>query len=146
MRGEVQGECEIVEKMYFNGLLDFVYVELMKDLQKGFVPKRCANCRRWFLQTPGATYSYCNEPAPGQGGKICREIGAAKSFKEKVDNNDIWKIHQRAYKKYFARVSSCNLSFLLLLHFLTGNYKISSGRFDRQSRRGRYAAHALMLF
>ena len=72
MRGEVQGECEIVEKMYFNGLLDFVYVELMKGLQKEFVPKRCANCRRWFLQTPGATYSYCNEPAPGQEGKTCR--------------------------------------------------------------------------
>ncbi len=110
MRGEVQGECEIVEKMYFNGLLDFVYVELMKGLQKGFVPKRCANCRRWFLQTPGATYSYCNEPAPGQGGKTCREIGAAKSFKEKVDNNDIWKVHQRAYKKYFARVSKGKMS------------------------------------
>lgn len=87
--------------MYFNGLLDFVYVELMKGLHKGFVPKRCANCRRWFLQTPGATYSYCNEPALGQGGKTCREIGAAKSFKEKVDNNDIWKVHQRAYKKIF---------------------------------------------
>ena len=110
MRGEVQGECEIVEKMYFNGLLDFVYVEMMKGLQKGFVPKRCANCRRWFLQTPGATYSYCNEPAPGQGGKTCREIGAAKSFKEKVDNNDIWKVHQRAYKKYFARVSKGKMS------------------------------------
>lgn len=110
MRGEVQGECEIVEKMYFNGLPDFVYVELMKGLQKGFVPKRCANCCRWFLQTPGATYSYCNEPAPGQGGKTCREIGAAKSFKEKVDNNDIWKAHQRAYKKYFARVSKGKMS------------------------------------
>ena len=80
MRGEVQGECEIVEKIYFNGLLDFAYVELMKGLQKGFVPKRC------------------NDPAPGQDGKTCREIGAAKSFKEKVDNNDIWKVHQRAYK------------------------------------------------
>ena len=30
--------------------------------------------------------------------KTCREIGAAKSFKEKVDNNDIWKVHQRSYK------------------------------------------------
>ena len=85
MRGEVQGECEIVEKMCFNGLLDFVYVELMKGLQKEFVPKRCANCRSWFLQTPGATYSYCNEPAPGQGGKTCREIGAAKSFKPEFE-------------------------------------------------------------
>ena len=45
-----------------------------------------------------------------RGGKTCREIGAAKSFKEKVDNNDIWKVHQRAYKKYFARVSKGKMS------------------------------------
>lgn len=45
-----------------------------------------------------------------QGGKTCREIGAAKSFKEKVDKNDIWKVHQRAYKKYFARVSKGKMS------------------------------------
>ena len=44
---------KIVEKMYFDQLLDFVYVEFMKGLQKGFVPKRCANCGRWFLQKPG---------------------------------------------------------------------------------------------
>ena len=33
-------KAEIVEKMYFDRLLDFVYVEFMKGLQKGFVPKR----------------------------------------------------------------------------------------------------------
>ena len=59
-------EAEVVEKMYFDRLLDFVYVEFMKGLQKGFVPKRCANCGRWFLQTPGATYAYCTGAAPGQ--------------------------------------------------------------------------------
>ena len=37
-------EAELVEKMYFDRLLDFVYVEFMKGLQRGFVPKRCANC------------------------------------------------------------------------------------------------------
>lgn len=36
--------------MYFDRLLDFVYVEFMKGLQKGFVPKRCANCGRWFCR------------------------------------------------------------------------------------------------
>ena len=99
-------EAEVVEKMYFDRLLDFVYVEFMKGLQKGFVPKRCANCGRWFLQTPGATYAYCTGPAPGQNGKTCREIGASSSFRSKVENNDIWKVHQRAYKKYFARIRS----------------------------------------
>ena len=99
-------EAEVVEKMYFDRLLDFVYVEFMKGLQKGFVPKRCANCGRWFLQTPGATYSYCSNPAPGMDGKICREIGATTSFQDKVRNNDVWKLHQRAYKKYFARINA----------------------------------------
>ena len=40
---------------------------------------------------------------PGQEDKTCREIGATASFQEKVRNNEIWKLHQRAYKKYFAR-------------------------------------------
>lgn len=96
--------------MYFGRLLDFVYVELMKGMQKGFVPKRCSNCGRWFLQTPGATYSYCDGPAPGQEDKTCREIGAAASFQDKVRNNEIWKIHQRAYKKYFARTRKGTMS------------------------------------
>lgn len=43
-------EAELVEKMYFDRLLDFVYVEFMKGLQRGFVPKRCANCGRWFCR------------------------------------------------------------------------------------------------
>ena len=98
--------AEIVEKMYFDRLLDFVYVEFMKGLQRGFVPKRCANCGRWFLQAPGATFAYCVGPAPEDPGKTCREIGASSSFRSKVENNDIWKVHQRAYKKYFARIRS----------------------------------------
>ena len=109
IRGEIEN-AEVVEKMYFDRLLDFVYVELMKGLQKGFVPKRCANCGRWFLQMPGMTYAYCGEPAPGQDGKTCREIGATSSFRSKVQNNDVWKAHQRAYKKYFARTRKGTMS------------------------------------
>lgn len=101
---------ELVEKMYFDRLLDFVYVELMRGMQKGFVPKHCANCGRWFLQYPGATYAYCDGPAPGQEDKTCREIGATASFQDKVRNNEIWKLHQRAYKKYFARTRKGTMS------------------------------------
>ena len=99
-----EGHHELVEKLYFDRLEDFVYVELMRGLQRGFVPKRCANCGRWFLQTPGASYNYCDQPAPNsEEGKTCREVGSTKSFRAKVLNNEIWAIHQRAYKKYFAR-------------------------------------------
>lgn len=39
------GAHELVEKMYFDRLSDFVYVELMKGLQRGFVPKRYPQLR-----------------------------------------------------------------------------------------------------
>ena len=94
---------ELVEKMYFDHLADFIYVEFMKGLQKGFVPKRCANCGRWFLQEPGLTYNYCSQVAPEETELTCRDIGSRASFRDKVKNNEIWQIHQRAYKKYFAR-------------------------------------------
>ena len=94
---------ELVEKMYFDHLADFIYVEFMKGLQKGFVPKRCANCGRWFLQEPGLTYNYCSQIAPGETDLTCRDVGSRASFRDKVRNNEIWQIHQRAYKKYFAR-------------------------------------------
>ena len=96
-------EAEVVEKMYFDRLLDFVYAEFMMGLQRGFVPKRCANCGRWFLQTPGATFAYCAGSAPEDPSRTCREIGAASSFKDKVANNEVWQVQQRAYKKYYAR-------------------------------------------
>lgn len=94
---------ELVEKMYFDHLADFIYVEFMKGLQKGFVPKRCASCGRWFLQEPGLTYNYCKQVVPGETELTCRDIGSRASFRDKVKNNEVWQIHQRAYKKYFAR-------------------------------------------
>lgn len=100
-----------MEKLYFDRLADFVYVELMRGLQRGFVPKRCANCGRWFLQTPGASYNYCDQPAPNsEEDKTCREVGSTKSFRAKVLNHPIWAIHQRAYKKYFARTKKGTMS------------------------------------
>lgn len=97
------GSYELVEKVYFDHLADFIYVEFMKGMQKEFVPKRCANCGRWFLQEPGMTYNYCGQTAPGETKLTCRNIGSKASFRDKVKNNKIWQIHQRAYKKYFAR-------------------------------------------
>ena len=102
---------ELVEKLYFDRLVDFVYVELMRGLQRGFVPKRCANCGQWFLQTPGPSYNYCNNLAPNsEEGKTCREVGSTKSFRAKVLNNAVWAVHQRAYKKYFARTRKGTMS------------------------------------
>ena len=103
-------EPVLVEKISFSRMLDFVYVECMRGMQKGFVAKRCAHCGRWFLQRPGATFAYCDGIAPEEAERTCREIGAISNFREKVKNSEIWQLHQRAYKKYFARTRKGTMS------------------------------------
>ena len=50
----------------------------------------------------GATYSYCDGPAPGEEEKT--------SFRSKVQNSDIWRLHQRAYKIYRAHTRKGTMS------------------------------------
>ena len=37
-------------------------------------------------------------------------MGARASFGQKVKDNEVWKLHQRAYKKYYARVLKKTMS------------------------------------
>ena len=39
-------------------------------------------------------------------------MGSTKSFRAKVLNNNIWAVHQRAYKKYFARTKKGTMTKL----------------------------------
>ena len=57
-----------------------------------------------------ATFAYCDGIAPGETERTCREIGAISNFREKVKNSEIWQLHQRAYKKYFARTRKGTMS------------------------------------
>jgi len=104
------GEPCIYEKRNFATLLDFLYTDLMKAFMYGHSPKQCKLCGRFFLQERGFSYEYCNGLAPEQQDKTCREVGALNSFRKKVQSNEIWKIHQRAYKKYYARVLKKRMS------------------------------------
>lgn len=126
---------ELVEKLYFDRLADFIYVELMRGLQRGFVPKRCANCGRWFLQMPGASYNYCDSIASNsEEGKTCREVGSAKSFRAKVLNHPVWAIHQRAYKKYFARTKKGTMTRAEFLVWETESEQLREDALARYDR------------
>lgn len=97
------GTAKLYEKMQFTHLSDFVHTDFFRGLMKESIPKTCRLCGRYFLQEEGVSYEYCDH-APLNRDKTCREIGALASFQNKVKSNEVWQIHQRAYKKYYARV------------------------------------------
>ena len=102
-------EVRIYERMNFTRLADFIYTDFFKALMKENTPKPCKLCGRYFLQEKGVAFEYCDNPSP-DGGDTCRQIGALASFRNKVKDNEVWKIHQRAYKKYYARVLKGKMS------------------------------------
>ena len=98
-------EPMIYEKRTFRKLIDFIYTDLFRGMMIGNVPKVCKNCGRFFLQEKGISYEYCYRTLEsGSGDQTCRDVGAIRSFRKKVKTNEVWQIHQRAYKKYYARV------------------------------------------
>lgn len=104
------GEPRLFEKLIFTRLSDLIHTELFKALMYGNCPRPCKNCGRWFLKEKTDTYEYCGNIAPGEASKTCRDVGATASFSLKVRINEVWKIHQRAYKKYYARVLKKNMT------------------------------------
>lgn len=104
------GTIKIYEKMKFTGLIDFLYVDLFKAIMNNYCPKSCKLCGKFFLQESGLAFEYCQNIAPDETVKTCRNIGSRKSFKDKIKNNPVWEIHQRAYKKYYARMKKKNMS------------------------------------
>lgn len=103
-------EPRLFEKMIFTRLADFIYIELFRAMARGNCPRPCRNCGTWFLKERNDIYEYCANPAPGETDKTCRDVGATASFQGKVRENDVWRFHQRAYKKYYARVLKKTMS------------------------------------
>lgn len=93
----------LYEKVFFYRLVDFFYLDLFKGIMHNYCPKPCKLCGKFFLQENGLAFEYCENTAPDETTKTCRDIGAVQGFRNKIKNNPIWEIHQRAYKKYHAR-------------------------------------------
>ncbi len=55
-------------------------------------------------------FNYCANPAPQDPAKLCRDIGATNNFLDKKKNHEIWNIHQRAYRKYYARMKKKHMT------------------------------------
>lgn len=98
-----EGEPRFSERYLFQDAISFFYVDFLRGLQSNFIPKRCSNCGRWFLQTGGKYFEYCARPLEDDASKTCRDVGAQESYAQKCRNDPVWKTYLRAYKTHFAR-------------------------------------------
>ena len=68
----------IGERVVFHSIGDFLRADFFRGLQYGNAPRRCHNCKKFFLLTAGYNTCYCNDIAPGETERTCRKVGAHK--------------------------------------------------------------------
>ena len=74
------------------------------------MPRCCANCGRFFMPRGGYDVEYCDNPAPGETDKTCKEVGARNTFARRVKDSPALQLFQRAYKTHHARIRSGHMT------------------------------------
>lgn len=98
-------ERRIQERLDYSHIGDFLYAEFSDVLRGRLTIKKCQYCGRHFIIYSKYATDYCDNIAPGETIKKCREIASQRKFENKVKNNPILLAYQRAYKTHYARVS-----------------------------------------
>ena len=93
-----KGEYLLAEEVFFDNVETFLSLDLLRGLAAGHLPRRCEHCGRWFLLTSGYDTRYCENPAPEEPDKTCRQVGAHR--KEKLLNGTV------EIRKQYQRVSN----------------------------------------
>ena len=93
-----KGEYLLAEEVFFEDMETFLSLDLLRGLAAGHLPRRCEHCGRWFLLTSGYDTRYCENPAPEEPDKTCRQVGAHR--KEKLLNGTV------EIRKQYQRVSN----------------------------------------
>ncbi len=100
----------LAEVMTFGTLESFLYTDLMKAISAGNVPRKCHNCKKYFLAVGGYDTVYCERIAPHEQTKTCRKVGAHKKEKEKNGSSMIQKEYNRVYNRLKTRKNRGKIS------------------------------------
>lgn len=92
-------EPRFSEIILFNSYLDLLQYDYFRALQNEYTVRVCRNCKRAFLNTTKHHTIYCDQIAPDETTKTCRQVGASNSEKEKIANSPIHQLYKKCYKK-----------------------------------------------
>lgn len=97
------GKPILCDSYDFDSIGAFLYTDFFHGLKNNHVPKKCANCGKWFLLPFGKYSDYCENPLLDDPTKTCRDVSARKKYEDKCKTDPIWLAYNRAYKAHYAR-------------------------------------------
>ena len=98
-RDKKTGQPFMAERMTFEDLISFLYMDLYRGMAVGNVPRQCHNCGKWFLAIGAYDTVYCHRVAPGETTRTCRQVGAHRKEREKNGRDFACREYTRVYNR-----------------------------------------------
>lgn len=98
-RDKKTGQPFMAERMTFEDLISFLYMDLYRGMAAGNVPRQCHNCGKWFLAIGAYDTVYCQRVAPGETTRTCRQVGAHRKEREKNGKEFAYSEYARVYNR-----------------------------------------------
>lgn len=100
----------LAEKMIFHNLMDFYCTDFYHGMMVGHLPRRCQNCKKYFLLVDGFDTRYCTRIAPGQKKKTCKQVGAHTQKKIRDAESPVRQTYAKIYNRLKSRKRSGSLT------------------------------------
>lgn len=88
-------EYDLILPYDFSGI---IYKSICIILKENIYLKSCKNCNKYFIATNKA-YNYCENIAPGETEKTCRNIGRRATFESAKESDAILDLYYKNYNK-----------------------------------------------
>ena len=98
-------QMRLAEAYRFSNLGDFLYIDFFRGVSRNYLPRRCDNCKQYFLIAAGRYNNYCERPLAEDEDKTCRDVGARRKYDDKCRDEPVWLAYNRAYKTHYARLA-----------------------------------------
>ena len=89
------------EVLYPETVYDLIDYFLRECVQREQRMRVCKNCGLYFAVKGRGTAEYC-DVTTDEKGRVCKEIGAFVHWSQSKENDEIFKVYRREYKKRFA--------------------------------------------
>lgn len=92
---------EFVEKYYLNRIQSLILLEMMFSIKYNVLISKCPNCSRFFIANNTGVI-YCDRIF--KNGKTCQQLGAKKSYLEKVKSDKLLLLYEKKYQVLYHRM------------------------------------------
>ena len=94
-------ECdiELLESVSLDDIPSLFAASMTKIIENNIKVKRCRNCQKYFIPYNRSDTMYCDEPAPQNPTKSCKEYASQELYYKKITSNPVSKLHRKIYQQ-----------------------------------------------